>query len=215
MAVIGIQAPMGQGKTLFMSMFATILSLEANGTNIFSNYSLGEGVENKYYHKHKTLNPNFKLMDFDRADDFIKMASLGGGICCFDEMGLSLDSRLFANNVYFSQFFMYLRKIGVTLLFTSQHIENQVDIRIRNVMDFMVHCDRVPGGFKYYAIDVMYQRHLKTWFVPNQIAELFFGIYSTKKLIKAIKFPRKEQEFEIFLNKLDEVHELYLYKNVS
>lgn len=211
MAVIGVQAPMGRGKTLFMSMFATVLSLEAGGANIYSNYGLGDLVEDKYFSKHREVNPNFKTMRFETSNDFLTMARLGGGICCFDEMGQSLDSRLFSNNVFFTEFLMYLRKINVTLIFTAQHIENQIDIRIRNVMDFMVHCEKYPGGFKYYAIDLMYQRILRTWWVPMDVAKLFFGIYNTRRLVKIVKFPRKEADFEKFLADLNAVHEIYLY----
>jgi len=103
---------MGSGKTLSQSILGTYLS-EMTGVPLYANYGLkGAGRINKLS----------ELWDINNA------------VVCLDEIWLTMDARLWKDNVALTRFINQTRKKKLTLFFTTQHIK-QVELRVRNATD--------------------------------------------------------------------------------
>lgn len=199
--IIGFTGPLGSGKTLGMTVWAWYLSAKARGVPIFANYALRPA----YFRRHQAVNPaGFRMGYVKGAADLIEMVEAGGGILLLDELHRMLDSRLSiaSVNIYLSQFFMYLRKLGITCLLASQH-ELNFDRRVRNVLDLMINCRKTPEGFSYTLIDHQGRQILGHRFLPLKQAEKFRGAYDTYELIKGFTFPGTQKAFDKFLADLD------------
>lgn len=199
--IIGFTGPLGSGKTLGLSVFGWYYSAKAGGAPLFANYHL----DSKYFTKHRKLNPNFHLGMVTKDHDLLEMARGGGGILLLDELHRMLDSRLSVAsvNIYLSQFFMYLRKLGISCFIASQH-ELNFDRRVRNVMDLMVVARKHPDGFSYELWDHQARMRMGRWFLPTPQAERFRGMYDTYELIKGFTFPGTQKAFDKFLEELDQ-----------
>lgn len=192
---------MGSGKSLGMTIFTWYYSL-ACGTNVMSNIPLREDA----FQKHKANNSDFILGYLESEQGFLELTQNGGGIIAWDEMHSSLDNRTWARKgqVMMTQFFMYLRKIGAPLFFTSQSIEHQLDVRVRNVLDMAVICSKNRGGFAYTFYDFISGQVKKRIFIPKSIASKFFGVFDTRRIVRPVDFPQTERQFLDFLDKLQE-----------
>lgn len=62
-----------------------------------------------------------------------------------DEIHLIIDARRSSSdlNFKFTQFAVWLGKLNADLVFTSQLFTSQVDLRVRELCDFLFFCDRV------------------------------------------------------------------------
>lgn len=114
--VFGFVGTLGAGKTLFMSYLAHKVH-QSRGGGLYANYAL-HGAE--------------------RVNTWDDLFSLSDGLICLDELQVIADSRAFSKkeNLQFSQWLLQTRKIGLDLFFTTQNL-NQVDLRVRNVLDYV------------------------------------------------------------------------------
>lgn len=191
---------MGAGKSLGMTIFTWYYSLKAR-SNVMSNLP----YRPEAFAKHKAQRESFFLGYMKSQDDFIELTRRGGGIVAWDEMHQSMDSRSFARKtqIYFTQFMMYCRKIQAPVFFTSQSIQNQMDVRIRQVIDLEVVCSKSKAGFKYELWDPVSGIIRKRIFIPLSVASRFYGVFDTRRIIRPVEFPATEREYITFLDRLE------------
>lgn len=187
---------LGEGKTFGMSVLAHYFAAKAKRAGVpvqlFANFGL-KGARPLFHYQH-----------------FYDVARARASICLLDEAHVNLDARLFhkGTNIYMTQFFFYLRKLGASLFMTTPHIRN-LDSRMRQLANILVDCHRVAGGFRYDIYDFQAERLLRRRFLPRYKAqELFeYGMYDTHAIIRAVQFPGTEREFDKFLTKIVEIRD--------
>lgn len=199
--IVGFQGHLGAGKTLGMIIWGYYYSLRCKGANILSNLPLRKG----YYARQRAVNPDFWLAHYKSVDDFLYLVERGGGICLFDEFHLAADNRSWARKeqIYLTEFLMYLRKMGTPLFFTSQTVKNQVDVRLRATMDLIIDCQKTKAGFIYTVWDAKEGLYLGRKFFPMRVAQLFYNVYDSYKIITPVDFPSTERAFKQFITDLD------------
>lgn len=191
---------MGAGKSLGMTIFTWYYSLAAR-SNVMSNLP----YRPEAFAKHKAQRESFFLGYMKDQDDFIDLARRGGGIVAWDEMHQSMDNRSWARKtqIYFTQFLMYMRKIQAPVFFTSQSIRNQMDVRVRNVLDLAVLCTKSSSAFHYQLWDPVSGITRKRISIPRRVASKFFGVFDTRRIIRPVEFPATEKEYVAFLDRLE------------
>lgn len=187
---------LGEGKTFGMSVFAHYYAARARRAGIpvelFSNYGLkGSRVLTSY-------------------KNFFDVAAVPASICLLDEAHVNLDARLFhrGSNIYMTQFFFYLRKLGSSLFMTTPHIRN-LDSRMRLLTNILVECHKVGGGFSFDIWDFQSERFLRRKYLPKYRAQEIFaaGMYDTHAIVRTVGFPSSEREFDKFLTRIVEIRD--------
>jgi len=150
--LVGIMGKMGAGKTLTQSVLATYLS---NYTKVplYANYGL------------KGAKPIMKLSE---------LWDLNNAIVCLDEIWLTMDARLWKDNVQVTRFINQTRKKKLTIFFTTQHIK-QVELRVRNATDILVYCERKNEGHWLYFVDYQYMQIGRKFLLDKPW--LFYNLY--------------------------------------
>lgn len=187
---------LGDGKTFGMSVLAHYFATRARRAglkvDIYANYEL-QGGKPLYSYR-----------------DFFNVARSQNSICLMDEAHVNLDSRMFhkGSNIYMTQFFFYLRKLHTSLFMTTPNIRN-LDSRIRNLTNILVICRRYPSGFSFEIYDYQGEKLLARRFMPRFIANEIFKtkMYDTDAIIRNVRFPANEREFDRFLTKVIEIRE--------
>lgn len=159
--LVGIQGKMGAGKTLSASILGSYISA---ATNV-------------------PLSANYGLIRSERLTSMRDFWNLDGGVCVWDEIWLTLDSRLWGDNVAVSRFINQTRKKNLILIYTTQHI-NQVELRVRQATDILIHCERKPEGFWLNFIDYQYQQVGRRYLIDRP--ERFYGLYDTFEVLQPI-----------------------------
>ncbi|MBX5477122.1 MAG: hypothetical protein IRZ18_08395 [Clostridia bacterium] len=200
--IIGFQGPMGSGKTLGACIWAWRYALLAGGAPVMANLALRP----EYFARHAQRNPGFHVRLLQSEEDFVELARAGGGWVIFDEIHQNLDSRTYAGRqqIYFTQFLMYLRKLRMPLILTSQSIAHQVDVRVRANLDVLVDCHKTRWGFRYDVFDARSGVYQGSRRVPWRTATQFYGIYDTYQLIRPVEFPTTERQYVQFLEALED-----------
>lgn len=198
--IIAFEGNLGAGKTLGMTVFTWYFSLMSDA-NVLSNLPLRADA----FQKHSAKNPDFWLGYLDNFDDFIPLTERGGGIVAWDEFHQSVDSRSWARKtqVYFTEFAMYLRKINAPLFFTSQSVANQIDVRIRQIIDGIIVCRKSPQMFHYTMYDAVTYRYKKSWKLPRFFIQKFFSVYDSYRIVRPVSFPSTERAYIDFLDGLE------------
>lgn len=197
--IVGFEGQLGAGKTLGMTVFTWYFSLAA-GTNVLSNLPLRQEA----FARHRLKNPDFWLGYLAEYADFVDLAKRGGGIVAWDELHQSMDSRTWQRKtqIYWTEFAMYLRKINAPMFFTSQSVTNQVDVRIRQIVDGIVVCSRSSGQFTYRLFDAISGQHRKTWRFPRFFIQRFFSVFDSYRIVRPVRFPTTDRAYVDFLDKL-------------
>lgn len=162
MPITGFVGDMGSGKTLYM----TIKGYEKarKGHKVLTNYGV--------MYDHQKLNAaRLEEMGKDLQDCVI----LG------DEFHIVVDSRnsMKGRNKIISYFILQTRKRGVHLMFTTQDA-GQVDLRLRRMVDYWVHCKRVGTHLFQYTI---YKRSGKKVGTVVLDGRKYYRLYDTRETI--------------------------------
>lgn len=154
---------MGAGKTLSMSMVANYIHLKT-GIPIYANYKL------------KNSKPFTSLKD---------LWGLDTAIVCFDEIWLSLDSRMWSDNVVMTRWINQTRKKRLLVMYTTQHI-NQVEMRVRKGTDVLVYAQKRPEGRWLNFIDYQYNELGRRYLLNPQAEKKLYGLYDTYEVVQPI-----------------------------
>lgn len=149
----GVMGKMGAGKTRFMTIMGVYLH-KMTKAPIYANYSLF-GV------------------DFKRISSLKELWDINNGIVLLDEIWLSMDARMWKDNVAVTRFINQTRKKKITLFFTTQHIK-QVEMRTRNGTDVLVYCE---NGNTVTFIDYQYMEIGRKFVFDNP--NVFNHLYDT------------------------------------
>jgi len=159
---------MGAGKTLSMSILASYLA-RATKVPLWANYGLHGATPIHYLDE---------------------MVEAEGGIFCFDEMWLTLDSRLWSDNVKLTRWVNQTRKKKMIIFYTTQHIR-QIELRARNATDVLVYCERTPIGHSLTFIDWQYQTIGRKYLLEN--VARFYDLYDTYEVLEPLGFKKKKE----------------------
>lgn len=198
--LVAFEGNLGAGKTLGMTVFAWYFSLEC-GTNVISNLPLRPEA----FAKHQVADPDFWLGYLQTFSDFTVLAEHGGGIIAWDEFHLSVDSRSWARKtqVYTTEFLMYLRKLNSPLFFTSQSVLNQIDVRVRRILDAIIVCRKTAGAFIYDLYDAVTYVRRRRFVLPKFFVSKFFSVYDSYRICRPVEFPTTDRTYMEFLDKLE------------
>lgn len=165
--LVGIMGKMGTGKTLAQTILAAAIH-RATGLPIYSNYEFKND-------EHTRIK---KISDIWEAEQ---------GIFCFDEIWLTLDSRLWSNNVALTRWVNQTRKKKLLVFYTTQHI-SQVEMRVRKATDVLIYTERKHGAFRWNFIDYQYGQ-LGRRYVLRDPAR-FYNLYDTYEVLEPIKLDK-------------------------
>lgn len=202
--IIGFTGNLGGGKTLGAVQWAMEYSLKAGGAPVATNIRLNPA----YWTAHRDANPAFRIVPLRKPDDLCDFVRGGGGILLLDELHRMADARMSmaTANVLLSQFVMFLRKAGLTLLFTSQW-ERQIDSRLRAIMDLVIRCRKwkTPEGprFEYQIWDWQAGRLLGTRYIEPATAMTLWGAYDSYEFGQVLRLPSSVKAFDNWMAKLE------------
>jgi hypothetical protein len=165
---VGIQGKMGSGKTLSQTILGVYLN-KITGAPLYANYHLA-GVEYEYINSFSA---------FKQVED---------GIILWDELWLTMDARLWTNNVALTRWINQTRKKKIILFYTTQHIR-QVELRVRNATDILIHCDKRPEGVWLQFMDFQYEQ-LGMRYLLNDPAR-FYNLYNTYEVLEPLKYKKE------------------------
>jgi len=169
---------MGSGKTLTMSILAGYLARQT-GAPLHSNYAL------KYPREAGGLTGALKIESWG---DIWEMEN---GIFCFDEMWLTMDARMWKDNVQHSQWINQTRKKKMIVFYTTQHIR-QIEMRARNATDVLIYCEKSAAGHWLQFIDWQYRELGRRYLLERP--SRFYDLYDTFEVLKALKPAKKKFE---------------------
>lgn len=152
---------MGSGKTLSMTIIATYLARQL-GAPLFSNYSLINS------------GPIRNLKDLWQIEN---------GIICLDEVWLTMDSRLWKDNVNLTRWVNQTRKKKVVVFYTTQHIR-QVELRMRQATDILIYCEKKPAGHWLNFVDYQYNNLMRRFLIADP--RPFYSLYNTFEVVNPI-----------------------------
>jgi len=161
--LIGIMGKLGAGKTLTLSALAYYLGKQFK-TNVYANYG---------------------LKDAQRLESLKEFWNIENGIVALDELWIDIDARNWKNNITLTRWALQTRKKGLIVMYTTQHIR-QVDIRIRNVTDYLIYTEKQAGNFSIAILDYQYREIIKKAIIKNP--EKIFKLYNTYEIIKPMKY---------------------------
>lgn len=160
----GVMGKMGAGKTLSQTILGIFLHLQTKAP-IFTNYTL-------------------KGVPYTRISSLSELWQINNGIVLLDELWLSMDSRMWKDNVAVTRFINQTRKKRITLFYTTQHIR-QVELRTRNATDVLIYCEKKPEGHWLYFVDYQYQQ-IGQKLLLNQ-PQNFYKYYDTYETLQPMK----------------------------
>lgn len=203
--IVGYVGPLGSGKTLAAVRDAYRWSLAARGAPVWGNLHIESGP----WASHRQANPHHRIGRLQLPGDLVRMVTEGGGIAILDEVHQSLDARmsLGLQNILLTQLMVFMRKIGVTVLYTTQH-ESQVDKRLRGVTDLMTTCmafgPREAKVHRYERWDYQARTPLQRWELSVDEASPFYSMYRTWEFTKRFTLPSKIDAFDRLMEQLQE-----------
>jgi len=165
--LIGIMGKMGSGKTLTMTILANYLS-QVNKVPLWANYG---------------------LINSKRIKTLKDLWSVDGGIVALDEIWLTMDSRMWKDNVAMTRWVNQTRKKKLIVMYTTQHIR-QVELRVRNGTDILIYCERKKGIFELTFIDYQYRKIGNRLLIsqPNK----FYTWYDTFEVLEPLVMQEKK-----------------------
>ncbi len=200
---IGIQGPLGAGKTTAASMLAHYyrnrVVFQGGDIKLFSNYGL-RGAEK-----------------MRKPEDWFKVAEAHGSICVWDEGQEQFDSREFssAERIFSTKLLNYCRKMASLQMIVAPSFRN-IDTRIRQLTEVLINVTKVGNKgirleyFDYQSGDkdsslgrFLHSRFLPAWKV-KQIHSL--NLFNTFRLVTGFPMPKTPRAQAEFMEKLNMIH---------
>lgn len=118
-----------------------------------------------------------------------------------DELHNVVDARRSSSalNTEYTQFITQVGKLNCTLVYTSQVFQSQIDVRIRELTDFIIFCNRVDSQGQliisrkrivdtpiFIQATGLIRQHGGASWVPFKFVfdpKAYFGLYNTKELV--------------------------------
>lgn len=160
--LVGIMGKMGAGKTLIQSILANYL-YHQTGAKIYANYGLKNSIH---------------------IDKMSQVWKAENGIICIDEAWLSMDARLWKDNVKITQWINQTRKKKLLVFYTTQHIR-QIELRMRTGTDILIYCEKKPAGHWISFIDWQYGELGRRFLIDKP--ERYYNLYDTFEVVSPIK----------------------------
>jgi hypothetical protein len=170
---ICFQGTLGSGKTLNMSRIGAMAA--ARGQKIYANYD---------------------CVFAERLESITHMFQVRNAVLLLDELQSILDSRDFKNNSAITQWVLIVRKLGLSVLYTTQFL-GQVDLRVRHVTEWVYGCEKktLRGGQRVTKVSLIKWRGEGGTFLRSfNIAHTpeLFALYNTYDYeVKLTKDSRK------------------------
>lgn len=168
---IGFTGSLGSGKTLSMTFWGKYFSRKLN-IPCYSNY--------------KT---NFA----ENITDWKQLMAVQNGVVLLDELHILMDSRTSGisknrfgggnKQTYRTHFMLQTRKKNMLVMFTTQHI-SQVDLRIRNICDYVILCQKKGLSIKNTVVNWADMNIGKTLVLNN--VNRIYNWYDTYELVHDI-----------------------------
>lgn len=183
--LVGIKGGLGDGKTSVLTYIA--LKQFVAGQNVYANYSLN------------FPNGAGKVVPFS-SDDLVNGNWEGPGILCLDELQMWMESRISGSefNRASSHMVLQTRKKNTHIAFTTQFFD-QVDLRIRRLMDAAIECKRKKDYTK-----------LSIWRKSDgQIIEKklylppLYGLFNTNEVIKSLSYEKQSDREKVSKKNVD------------
>lgn len=205
MTTVLFDGGLGGGKTMTMTWRAYEWSLAANGAPIAANYWINPAL----FKEHAARNPYFKIHLIRTKEDLVRFIVEGGGILAWDEMYQEADARLSTQtaNIFLSQWLMFLRKFGITPLYSVQD-PAQVDRRMRAVTDLECYCERRLGESGPYVH--VTTRHFRTGTLLREedigpdLKRFLHTLYDTYEVVDRMALPLTATTFQAFIRRCGE-----------
>lgn len=171
--ILCFQGGLGQGKTFCASLFAIMLKDLNRKLTLYANYDL-------------VLAKKFTKLD--------ELLDIKNSIIVYDELHLDIDSRKWFKNEAIINFLLQLRKYNNFLLYTTQHIR-QVDIRLRNITNYIFEIVKTPNYFFIFAFDGLSLQLLRNFKISRRAIEKLglYKIYNTFEIVKPVEIPEDEK----------------------
>lgn len=175
--LIGIFGQMGSGKTLIMSILA--YELRKKGVELYTNYDLSGTTE-----RIRTIE------DLKQKDT---------GIVALDEFWLTVDSRDWKNNIFWTQWILQTRKKNLIVFYTTQ-TTGQVDIRIRHATNLWIFCEKNKKKkyFRYTYLSGTNHTIVKSFKLSYEKAKAYYTKYDTYEVLKPIKSYVKSNKYKTY-----------------
>lgn len=193
-----IQGPLGSGKTFLMSLLAhhwkERTEQKGGKVQLFSNYELKDSTP------------------MDDYEDWYKVASAQGSICCWDEAQMSFSNRKWSKygSGVATEVLMFTRKMQSVQIYCSPSIRN-VDSRIRDIVEVLINVRKVGDkGFSMHFTDYQTGEFMHKQFIPMGKARKIFqlNLYDTHNMVQGCPMPGTERQGEVFFHTLQEIHDL-------
>jgi hypothetical protein len=166
--ILGFIGELGAGKTLNAVLWSQYLKkISGNKLDIYANFYI------------------FNAKRFYSIDELLNISN---SIIVYDEIHQDINSRTWWQNNDIINFFLQLRKRNNFLIFTTQNIK-QVDIRLRNITNFLFYCLKQKNKIKVYIFD--FQNNILKNNYYLDLRELkglnFFSLYNTFEIVKPLE----------------------------
>lgn len=167
--IIGIEGPIGAGKTLVQT-FLLLEEYKQSKKKLITNYHLND-VDYRYV--------TFEdILEMSRTEEELERAAIG-----LDEAHVFLDSRTTGSKMQrlFTYFLLQTGKQDISLYYTTQDF-GQVDVRLRRRTDIAIHVRR-KGDLHLCRIVNMNRREIrpKRMVIPGPMV---WPYYNTREVVR-------------------------------
>jgi hypothetical protein len=166
--ILGFIGELGAGKTLNAVLWSQYLKkLSGDKLDIYANFHI------------------FNAKRFRSVDELLNISN---AIIVYDEIHTDINSRIWWKNNEIINYFLQLRKRNNFLIFTTQNIK-QVDVRLRNITNFLFYCLKRGYKIKVYIFDFQNNILKNHYYLDlRELKEMnFFKLYNTFEIVKPLE----------------------------
>lgn len=159
--LVAFTGSQGSGKSLSMAVLGTALA-SGSGVALYSNY------------------PVSGSLPVNSIEELMKLKNC---VVLLDELWLTMDSRMWKDNVLLTSWIFQCRKRGMVVFYSTQHMD-QIDLRVRNATDYRIACEIAPRGLWLSVIDHHYRIIHRKYLIDDP--SRFYGLFDTYAVLKSL-----------------------------